>query len=63
LRVSVEHVEEGLLGEVWHLLLYGLRISHGIALWKAKLWEQRFWCLVAGERESLRRDWPATIPG
>lgn len=37
LWVGIEHVEEGLLGEVWHLLLYGLCIPDSVALWKAEL--------------------------
>ena len=38
LWVGIEHVEKGLFGEVWHLLLYRLCISDGVALREAELW-------------------------
>lgn len=38
LWVGVEHVEESLFGEVWHLLLYRLRIPNSVALWQTETW-------------------------
>jgi hypothetical protein len=53
LRAGVEHVEQGLLGEIRHFLLDRLRVPHGVAFWEGELWLWWLWCLMAGKRESL----------
>lgn len=58
LRVGVEHVEQGLLRKVGHLLFYRLGVPDGVAFWQVEAGHGRFGRRIVKEGEALLREFP-----
>lgn len=58
LGVGVEHVQQGLLAKVCHLLLYRLRVAHSVALGQVELGKGWLGRRMINEGEALLGKWP-----